>query len=210
MAKSYMYFLESYGNEQLRQRTSKNRNGRYPHNPQQVQLPHHSLHKQQFQQPGYAEQFGNRSLLRSAILNNSTIIDKNGVPNVTSRYPPQFKRNDMGNPNSTLGRTRAVNNGKQQMDETTAGLGLLSNDTRHYMNNLNNSMLLGEVYPNYNNGGNYGKGSMLYSDGDDDDEEYAGADANADYGGETEGNGNSDGGVLGLINQIYKHKDGVK
>ncbi|ODV87357.1 hypothetical protein CANARDRAFT_205940 [[Candida] arabinofermentans NRRL YB-2248] len=190
MAKSYMFFLESYGNEPLRQQ------------PQQTK--HH-----QRTGGGLKANTSNKGLLKSAILNNS-IMDKRGGGASSVRYPPQFKHHSLnssiyfrGNNNQGDGLTDTGSGGNggggDFMEDTTAGL---SKDTKNYLNNLNNSMLLGESF------------QMGYPTTDEIEYNYRKHDTHANINSEDEDenddNDQDEAGVLGLINQIYNHKEGVR
>ncbi|KAG7756782.1 hypothetical protein KL924_004787 [Ogataea haglerorum] len=153
MVKSYLYFLESYGNEPVR------KTGKEP-----------TVDRIGSRRPGQ------KHLLRSAMMNNS-MMDKNRGAHSTARYPPQFRSPNLGE--SIYAKPQNID----LMEDTTAGL---STDTRNYLQTLNNSTFLGE---SFQHGFPVEDTSRHDEDADSEDDDEAG--------------------VLGLINQIYKHKEGV-
>jgi len=165
MVKSYLYFLESYGND------NPLRNGtKAPKLQHKITPLARNLAKQ-----------------TTTISNDERNRNNNAPTNVKDTIQTQYQTNI---PSHNI--HHRLSPGKQQatsasiyssgypdrLEETTAGL---SSDTKHYLKNMNNSYLLGDPFENhgpaYNNNVNKNDGKMKLTDS---------------------------GGVLGLLNGVYK------
>lgn len=123
-------------------------------------------------------------LLRSAILNNQNSNTGNGGISKNGKL---------------------VNNDlpvyQEQMEETNAGL--FNPNARNYIDDLSNSMILGESFQL-----GYGRSNNLDSSNGSGLNKYGGANTVTDDNDDDNGNSGS-GGVLGLLNQVYQHKKRV-
>ncbi|GAV27433.1 hypothetical protein PMKS-000901 [Pichia membranifaciens] len=123
-------------------------------------------------------------LLKSAILNNQSSNTGNGGIS---------KNGKMANNDLPIY--------QEQMEETNAGL--FNPNARNYIDDLSNSMILGESFQM-----GYGRSNMPDGGNASSLNKYGGA--NAVTGDNDDSNGNSgSGGVLGLLNQVYQHKKRV-
>lgn len=116
------------------------------------------------------------NLLRSAILNNRSGLNTN-----------------VGN-GGISNRNGKLLNFQEQMEETNAGLLYNSHNTRNYVDDLSNSMILGESFQM-----GYGRSNDLESGNINSNNNNINNEDNSDR-------EDSTGGILGLLHNVYQHK----